>query len=224
MDHSTQSTSPAAAGDSPARRTPRARLRNIVFDLGGVLIDWNPRHLYRQLDGEAEQIEWFLANVCTPDWNEQQDAGRTFEEAVAERIARFPEHEEWIRVYYERWEDMLGGPIEGTVDILAELREAGHPLFALTNWSAETFPRARELYPFLEWFDGIVVSGEIKMIKPHPEIYHHLIDVHCIEAGASVFIDDREPNVEAARALGFHGIHFRHPEQLRRELAELGFL
>jgi len=210
----------------PSKRVqnPESSIRNIVFDLGGVLIDWNPRYLYRQLGGDEEQIEWFLTHVCHSEWNEQQDAGRTFAEAIADRLAHFPEHEAWIRAYYDRWQDMLGGPIDGTVEILSELKENGRPLFALTNWSAESFPVAREMYPFLNWFDGIVVSGELKMIKPDPKIYLHLLEVHNIRAEESVFIDDRLPNVEGARAVGFTGIQFHSPEQLRAELEHLGVL
>lgn len=205
-------------------RNPQSAIRNVIFDLGGVLIDWDPRRLYRQLEPDEEVVEWFLTHVCDAAWNEQQDAGRSFAEAVAERVARHPEHEAWIRLYYDRWEDMLGGPIDGTVAILAELRERGVPLFALTNWSAETFPRARELYPFLGWFDGIVVSGEVRLIKPHPEIYNHLLAEHGLRADESVFIDDRAANVETARRLGFHGITFTDPPQLRRDLEALGVL
>jgi 2-haloacid dehalogenase len=209
---------------SPNEVQSLSEVRNVVFDLGGVLIDWNPRYLYRQLEEDEGKIEWFLTHVCHTDWNERQDAGRLFEEAVQELVAAYPEHEAWIRAYQERWEDMLAGPIEGTVEILAELKERSHPLYALTNWSAETFPRARELYPFLNWFDGIVVSGEVGMIKPSPEIYHHLLTRHCIEAGESVFIDDRLKNVDAARALGFQVIHYQTPGQLRRELERLNLL
>jgi 2-haloacid dehalogenase len=204
--------------------TAAPAVRNVVFDLGGVLIDWDPRYLYRRLAADEEVIEFFLNNICHPSWNEQQDAGRSFEEAVAERIAAHPEHEAWIRLYYERWEEMLGGAIEGTVEVLAELKARGYPLFALTNWSAETFPRACELYPFLGWFDGVVVSGRVKLIKPHPEIYEHLLEEHGIRAEESVFIDDRLPNVETARRLGFHGIVFEGPDQLRRDLRALGIL
>lgn len=201
------------------------KLEVVVFDLGGVLIDWNPRYVYRELfEGDDERVEWFLAEICSPSWNEQQDAGRTFEEGVRLLVERHPEHETMIRAYADRWEDMLGGPIQGTVEILEELRRRDVPLFALTNWSAETFPRARQLYHFLEWFDAIVVSGEIRMIKPHPEIFHHLTNTHGITAANSVFIDDNAANVETACSLGFHGIRFESPEQLRGELEELGIL
>lgn len=202
----------------------RSTIKNVVFDLGGVLIDWNPRYLYRKLGAEEEEIEWFLANVCTSTWNHQQDAGRTFEEAVEELLGSFPEHEEWIRLYYERWEEMLGGTFPGTVEILRELKAAGTPLFALTNWSAQTFPRALELYDFLQLFDGIVVSGQLGCAKPDPTIYRHLTDRFGIEPAESVFIDDLEKNTTAAARLGFHTVQFKSPEQLRERLQALGVL
>lgn len=196
----------------------------VVFDLGGVLIDWNPRYVYRDMGGEEEEIEHFLANVATSEWNGQMDAGRPFVEAVTERIGAFPEHEAWLRAYHERWEDMLGGPIDASVAILKELKEQGTPLYALTNWSAETFPTARRLYDFLGWFDGIIVSGEVRKIKPSPEIFHHLIDDFGVQPADAVFVDDNLPNVEAARALGFYGIHFEGADALRSELERLGLL
>jgi len=197
----------------------------LVFDLGGVLIDWNPRYVYRVLfEGDEEKVEWFLSNICTAAWNEQQDAGRSFDEAVRVLTGEYPEYELSIRAYYDRWEEMLGGAIEGTVQLLAELKERGVPLFALTNWSAESFPIARQKYSFFDWFDGIVVSGEVGMIKPHPQIFRHLVSTHEIQPEHAVFIDDNLHNVEAARQLGFHGVHFLSPTQLRAELEALGFL
>lgn len=196
----------------------------VVFDLGGVLIDWNPRYVYRDMGGSEEEIEHFLANVATSEWNGQMDAGRLFAEAVAERIGMFPEHEAWLRAYHEQWEDMLGGPIDESVAILGELKEKETPLYALTNWSAETFPTALQLYDFLGWFDGIVVSGRVKKIKPDSAIYHHLTDDFDVHPQDAVFIDDNLPNVEAARELGFYGIHFQGAEGLRSELEALGLL
>ena len=198
--------------------------RIVIFDLGGVLIDWNPRYLYRKLFDEEEEMEWFLENICTSSWNAEQDAGRPFEEAVRLLVEEHPDHEQHIRAYQERWDEMLGGVIEGTREVLSELRDEQVPLYALTNWSSETFPIAQERYPFLEWFEGIVVSGEEGMRKPDPAIFRHLIDTHEIEADEAVFIDDKEENVKAARHLGFHGIVFEDPKELRRELASLGFL
>ena len=196
----------------------------VVFDLGGVLIDWNPRYVYRDMGGTEDEIEHFLTNIATSEWNGQMDAGRPFAEAVAERIEAFPDHETWLHAYHKRWEDMLGGPIEGSVAILDELKQAETPLYALTNWSAETFPKARELYDFLGWFDGIIVSGEVEKIKPNAEIFHHLTDDFGLQPSDAVFIDDSLPNVETSRKLGFYGIHFQGPDALRKELEELGLL
>lgn len=202
---------------SPARTT-------VVFDLGGVLIDWNPRYVYRDMGGSEDEIEHFLTHVATPEWNGQMDAGRLFADAVAERTQAFPEHAAWLRAYHTRWEDMLGGPMPDSVAILTELRDRGTPLYALTNWSTETFPTALKRYDFLSWFKGIVVSGEVRKIKPDPEIFAHLESNFGIEPADAVFIDDSLPNVEAARRLGFHGVHFQGADALRDELAALGLL
>ena len=196
----------------------------VVFDLGGVLIDWDPRYAYRAMGGTDEEIEHFLEHVAVSEWNRQMDGGKPFTEAIAERTRDFPEHAEWLEAWWSRWPDMLGGPIEGTVETLAELRERGTPVYALTNWSAETFPIAQERFDFLDWFRGIVVSGEVEKTKPDADIYHHLTDDFGIDPAEAVFIDDAEANVEAARALGFHAIHFTGPADLRRQLAGLGLL
>lgn len=199
--------------------------RVAVFDLGGVLIDWNPRYLYRKLfDGDEAGMEAFLATVCTQDWNECQDAGRSFAEATALLVERYPEQTELIEAYARRWDEMLAGAIDGTVEILGELRARGVPLYALTNWSAETFPIAKRRFDFLAWFDGIVVSGEEKVIKPDPRIFRLLLDRYAIEAAAAVYIDDSARNAAAATALGLHGIHFTDPPALCRELETVGLL
>lgn len=196
-----------------------------VFDLGGVLIDWNPRHLYRKLFGADEAaMERFLAEVCNHDWNLEQDAGRPFAEACALLVARHPEQKELIEAYYGRWVEMLGGPIDGSVEILRELKEKGTPLYALTNWSAETFPHALERYDFLQWFRGTVVSGTEKLVKPDPRIYRLLVERFEIEPADAVYIDDNPKNAEAATAVGLHGIHFTAPAALRAELEEIGLL
>ncbi len=194
----------------------------VVFDLGGVLVDWNPRHLYRKLIADEAEREWFLNNVCTPDWNVRQDAGRPIAEANAEAIARHPGKADLIRAFYERFDEMMAGPIQGTVDILERLHAAGTPLYALTNWSAETFPIGRRRFAFLGRFRHVTVSGELKLIKPDPAIYRHVLAQAKKPAEACVFIDDSPKNVEAARALGFHGLHFEGPEKLARDLAALG--
>lgn len=196
----------------------------IVFDLGGVLVDWNPRYLYRQLIEDEAAVEKFLSEVCTPEWNLKQDAGRPFAEAVEELIVQYPDQQELIRAYHLRWEETLGGPIEGTVEILDELRRAGYTVAALSNWSAETFPVARRRFDFLNRFDVTVISGEVKMIKPDPRIFELLLEKLGRRADECVYIDDVEANVSAARRLGFRVIHFRSPAQLREELQQLGIM
>lgn len=193
--------------------------RPVVFDLGGVLIDWNPRRLYRKLLPDDAAIESFLAEVCTAEWNLQQDAGRSWAEAVAELTARFPDRAGLIAAYHERWEEMLGGAIGDTVALLEELDAAGVPLYALTNWSRETFPIARRRFPFLSRFRGVVVSGEERAAKPDPRIYRILLERYQLEPAECLFIDDVPRNVEGARAAGMEGILFTSAADLRRELA-----
>jgi 2-haloacid dehalogenase len=196
----------------------------VVFDLGGVLIDWNPRYLYRQLIEDEAAMELFLTEVCHSAWNEEQDRGRTFAAAVEEAAARHPGQRALIEAYHHRWDEMLAGPIAGTVQILAELRQAGCELHALTNWSVEKFPIARERYDFLTWFESILVSGEVGLIKPDPRIFQLLLERIGRKADACVYIDDNAKNVAAAAALDFAAIHFQSPEQLRDQLAGLGLL
>jgi 2-haloacid dehalogenase len=196
----------------------------VVFDLGGVLIDWNPRYLYRTLFDDEAEMEAFLAEVTTQEWNAQQDAGRTWSEAVEELAALHPERRELIAAYWHRWPETLGGPIEGTVEILGELRARGVRTYALSNWSAETFPLARPRFPFLEWFDGILISGEAKLVKPDPRIFAHLLEKFGLEARSTVFIDDSEANIRAAAEAGLIPIRFTDPRQLRVGLLELGLL
>jgi len=168
----------------------------VIFDLGGVLIDWNPRHLYRKMFEKEEEMEWFLQHVCTSDWNEQQDAGRSFEEATNELLGKFPEHEAPIRAWYDRWQETMNGPITDTVEILRQIRESKkHKLYALTNWSAQTFPWALKNFDFLHWFEGIVVSGHEKTRKPFPEFYQILLDRYKIDPNKAIFIDDVPRNI-----------------------------
>jgi 2-haloacid dehalogenase len=196
----------------------------VVFDLGGVLVDWNPRYLYRKLIEDEAAVERFLAEVCTPEWNLKQDAGRPFAEAVEELIVQYPDQHELIRAYHLRWEETVGGPIEGTVEILAELKRAGYMVAALSNWSAETFPVARRRFDFLNWFDVAVISGEVKMVKPDPRIFELLLERLGRRAEECVYIDDVEANVRAARELGFRAIHFTSPDRLREELKRMEIL
>ena len=199
------------------------RVDAVVFDLGGVLIDWDPRYLYRTLfDGDDAAMERFLAEVTTPAWNAEQDAGRTWREAVDALIALHPDRRDVIVAYDERWAEMLGGPIDGTVDVLADLRRIGIRLAALSNWSAEKFPIARERYPFLGWFDAIVISGEVGMAKPDPRIFRHLLERTGLAAETVVYVDDAPANVAAATQLGMTAVRFRDPETLRDDLRRLG--
>jgi 2-haloacid dehalogenase len=191
----------------------------VVFDLGGVLIDWDPRYLYRKLLADEAAVEEFLATVCTPEWNAEQDRGRPFAEGVAELVERHPAHAAAIAAYSERWEEMLGGEIPGSVEVLADLRAAGMPLYALTNWSAETFGIARERFAFLDWFDGVLVSGEERMVKPDPRFFRLLVERFGIDPGSSFYVDDSAANVAAARRLGFDAVRFTGPKRLRRDLA-----
>jgi 2-haloacid dehalogenase len=206
---------------APAMRQRRV----VVFDLGGVLLRWDPRFLYRKLfAGDEAAMEDFLANVCTVEWNERQDAGRSFADALVELLPRHPDKADLIEAFGGRFGEMIPGPIEEAVKILAELKRAGVPRYALSNWSAETFPPQRQRFDFLSWFDGIVVSGNEGVIKPDPRIFRILLDRYRIDPQAAVFIDDNPANAKAAEALGIHGIHFRSPALLRRELESLGLL
>lgn len=192
---------------------------SIVFDLGGVLIDWNPRYLYKQIFNDEEEMEWFLAHVCNSDWNVQQDAGRSFEEAVELLSNTHPDYKDQIAAYHHRWSEMLGGPIAETVVLLQKLKADNKcRLLALTNWSAQTFPIALERYNFLQLFEGILVSGNEKMKKPDHEIYNLLIDRYSIIPSKSVFIDDSLPNVKAAIEVGMEAIHYLNTDQLSKEL------
>ena len=198
-------------------------INTLVFDLGGVLIDWNPDYVYSSIFPNEEERKWFLSNICTPDWNEEQDAGRSLQEGTEHLVKKFPEHEQSIRAFYGRWTEMLGGPIGDTVAIFRQLKFGTTlKLYALTNWSAETFPIALELYDFLHWFDGRLVSGEEGITKPHTAIYQLLIDRFGIEPARTIYVDDNLRNVIPARDLGFHGIHFQSPAQLREALTGLG--
>ncbi len=195
------------------------KVDTIIFDLGGVLIDWNPRYLYRKIFKTEDEISWFLENICTPEWNDMQDAGRSFQAATEELELRFPEHREPIRAYYGRWKETMGGAVPGTVDILRSIKDSKkYRLYALTNWSAETFPWALETFEFLHWFEGIVVSGVEKMRKPDEVFYRRLLDRYSINPSTALFIDDNRKNVEGAHGVGLHTIHFQSPEQLSAAL------
>jgi len=199
-----------------------SNIKTVVFDIGGVLIDWNPRHLYRKIFESEEEMEWFLSEICTYEWNVQQDGGKTFNVATAELSAKYPKYSDKIALYYGRWEEMLGGELSDTVMIFNELKSAGMPVYALSNWSHEAFPVAYERYGFMKQFDGIVVSGYEKLLKPDHAIYRVLTSRYNVNPAESVYIDDNKANAEAAAELGFHAIHFHSAEELRYELRGLG--
>jgi len=197
----------------------------VVFDVGGVLIDWDPRHLYRKLfSGDEPAMEHFLASVCTHEWNRCQDAGRSFAEGARLLKLRHPDQAELIDSYGARFDEMMAGPIAGAVEILAELRERGTPLYLLSNFSAETFPPALERFDFLGWFRGMVISGEVGVIKPDPRIFKILLTRFAIDPHSAIYIDDVAANAEAARPFGIHAIHFTTPGALREELVRLALL
>jgi 2-haloacid dehalogenase len=196
------------------------QIDTIIFDLGGVLIDWNPEYVFLDaFDGNREKMTWFFENICTSDWNENQDAGYPLAQATKELIKKFPEHEHYIQMFYGEWEKMLGGAIDGTVKILDSLiKSENYKVVALTNWSNETFPIALDRFNFLHWFEGIVVSGDEKTRKPFKDIFNITLNRFRIIPEKAVFIDDNLRNIEAANALGIHGIHFKNPEKLIQQL------
>lgn len=201
------------------------KIDTVIFDLGGVLIDWNPRYLYRKIFKTEEEVSWFLENICTMDWNVEQDAGRSFAEATELLVARHPEYEEPIRAYYGRFQESFSGPIHETVELLEHIKEkTDHKLLALTNWSAEGWDFALNTFPFLHWFEGIVVSGEEKTRKPFPEIYQILCNRYAVAPQQAIFIDDNADNVEGANKYGIKGVHFKNPAKLREDLQALGVI
>jgi 2-haloacid dehalogenase len=190
----------------------------LIFDVGGVVLDWNPRHLYRGLIPDEAQREWFLAEVCSPRWNAQMDAGKPSAEAVAELSAQFPEQAGWIRAYWERWPEMLGGPIPGTSELIADLAAAGRDLYAITNFNGEVWPVTLATFPVLGCFKDIIVSSVEGVTKPGPEIFALALRRFGVEAADCLFIDDVAANVDGARAAGIAAVQFTSAAALRRLL------
>jgi 2-haloacid dehalogenase len=200
-------------------------INTVIFDLGGVLIDWNPRYLYKKIFTIESEMERFLRDVCNMQWNEQLDLGRNGRECVRELSAVHPQHADHIAAYWDRWSEMIAGDIAGTVEIFRELRTKGeHRLLALSNWSEEKFNITRPHFDFLNWFDGIVLSGVEKMVKPDLRFYQILLQRHDVEPRKAVFIDDMKKNIEAAQSLGIHTIHFTDPSEVRSRLSDMGVL
>jgi 2-haloacid dehalogenase len=197
----------------------------IIWDLGGVLVDWDPRYLYKKVFRTEAAVEYFLSAICTSDWNEEQDAGRSFEEATTVLSSQFPEYKTEISMFYDRWAEMLAGPIHENVELLRKMKESGKlRLYALTNWSAQSFPVALERFEFLQWFDGILVSGQEKLKKPDPAIYYLTLERFNIDRSSALFIDDNLRNVKAARSLNISSIHFENPVQLYSQLVQFGLI
>lgn len=198
-------------------------VKNIIFDFGGVLMDWNQRYFYKDYFKDDEKMDFFLKNIATDAWNAEQDRGRSLQEGTEILVAKHPEWEKEIRAFYDNWTKMLKGDIPKNVEVLRKLEHTDYELFGLTNWSAETFPYALENYDFFQIFDGkIVVSGTEKLIKPDPEIWNVLLNRYNIKAEESVFIDDNAKNIEAAKKIGFITIHITPETDLEAELKKLG--
>lgn len=200
-------------------------IKNIVFDLGGVLIDWDPRHLYRKVFKNEAKMEKFLATVCTQEWNEKQDEGRSFKDGIDELLKLHPEHKAEIEIWDSRWHEMISGAIQPTVEILADIKKLNrHRLLGLSNWSNDKFHVAEDRFEFLKWFEHIVVSGRIQLKKPDPRIFQHLCEACRITPQESLFIDDSRANIASALKLGFHALHFTSAARLRGSLYQLGVL
>jgi 2-haloacid dehalogenase len=199
-------------------------IKNVVFDIGAVLVDWNPRYYYRKVIQDEALIEKFLGEVATFEFNHTLDLGRPWEDARAELMAKFPEYEAMIDAYWHNWLEMFSGPIHESVDILMDIKRRGYPLYALSNWNDVKFQVALQEFPFLRLFDGRIVSGEVKLGKPDPQIYQLLLDTYKLNPRESLFIDDRLDNVNAARQLGIEAIQFLSPVQLERDLIEYGVI
>ncbi len=198
-------------------------INTIIFDFGGVLIDWNPRYMYRDEFEESSEMEHFLNNVCTDDWNLQQDKGRSLAEGTGILQDKFPEHASKIQLYYDQWEKMIKGSISENVNVLQKLKDK-YKLYGLTNWSAETFPVVFKRYSFFKLFDGIVISGEEKLIKPDKKIFEIILQRYHLEAKNTLFIDDNKNNIQAAKEMGFATIHVLEKTDLNGELHSLGLI
>jgi len=196
--------------------------QTIIFDLGGVLIDWNPRYLYNQIFSDEEELEFFLRAVCSPEWNAQMDGEKSFSDGIEELIPLHPEYTDQIRAYFSRWEEMIAGIFSDTVQILSELKDAEYPLAALSNWSSETFPIVNARYEFLDWFEPLILSGHVGLVKPDHQIFNLLLCSVDRDSKDCIYIDDMEVNIKAASEVGFSTILFSSSEQLRRDLKSLG--
>lgn len=192
-------------------------IKNVIFDFGCVLVYWNQHNLYTPYFGSKEKADWFIDNICTMSWNNETDLGKRFADAIAEKVAEFPEWEKEIRMYWERWEEMIGGEVTGMKEWIRELKTSGYGTYGLTNWSTETFPFVKDKFEVFGILDGIVMSGEEGVTKPDLRIYQILLDRYGLKAEECLFVDDRLENVEAALALGMQGIVFKNCEETKSE-------
>lgn len=200
-------------------------IKAIVFDFGNVLIEWDPRLVYRRFFNDEEQaMERFLHEVNFMDWNAEQDKGRSFKEGVADLSKQFPHYSDLIQAYPDNWKESIGDTLTGTVDLMNHLKQAGYPLYGLSNWSTETFPYTRQKYDFFNLFDDMVISGEVGSIKPEPLIFEILLEKIGRPAHECLFIDDSLANIQQAKKMGFATIHFISPTQLEAELRSLGLI
>ncbi|MBR6003002.1 MAG: HAD family phosphatase [Bacteroidales bacterium] len=189
--------------------------KTIIFDFGGVLVDWDPHHLYDEYFGSREKTDWFLANICTMAWNVQMDGGKPFAEGIAELSAEYPEWSKEIRMFFDRWIEMMGDELPGMRELLQDLKAHGYRLLGLTNWSCETFCQVRHRYPVFDLLDGMLVSGEERLTKPSPAIFRRMIEKFSLEPSECVFIDDNQANVEGSVAAGLPAILFPGASKLR---------
>ena len=193
-------------------------IRHLIYDFGAVLVDWDPRRLYVPYFGDEARADWFLTEICPYEWNAQVDAGRSPKEVTEERVALFPEWEKEIRLYFDRWIDMMGDGIPGMESLVRDYKARGYGAWGLTNWSWETFPLIRDRYPVFALLDGFVVSGKEKTVKPGPRIYRILLERYGLRAEECIFIDDNPKNTAGAEAVGIRGLVFQDAAQLRRDL------
>ncbi|MBR6092020.1 MAG: HAD family phosphatase [Bacteroidales bacterium] len=200
----------------------KSGIKNIIFDFGGVLVDWNPHYLFDKYFNDIEESNYFIENVCNSEWNAEMDGGKQFEQAVRERSAMFPQYAEPLKLYQTNWMDTMGEEILGMYDLIKSLKENGFPvIYGLTNWSAETFPAVQKKYHIFSLIDNIVVSGEVKQLKPNPEIFHTLLNKYNLKAEESLFIDDNIKNVEGAKAVGINALRFENASKLKHDLEKI---
>ena len=196
-------------------------IKNLIFDFGCVLVNWDQHNLYDPYFGSREKTDWFINNICTMDWNNETDLGKSFVQAIAEKIAEFPEWEKEIRMYWEQWDKMIGGKVAGMEEWVRELKASGYHVYGLTNWSTETFPLVKDKFPVFSTLDGIVMSGEESITKPDIRLYQILLDRYNLNAQECIFIDDRHSNTKAAEKLGIHSITFTSCELAKERFNQI---